>query len=139
MTATLILLLSFFLSCQPLPKEVPLEKYRQQYIEGWVFLKEELKAKAPRAQNLLIISVRSLEEPMPLAVLKVKNPELPYHFRISGKHKLSHERLLEGDVILTARLTTSDTPEAQKGDLIGSTPARVGTRGLRVIIDREVE
>lgn len=76
---------------------------------------------------------------MPLAVLKVKNPELPYHFRISGKHKLSHERLLEGDVILTARLTTSDTPEAQKGDLIGSTPARVGTRGLRVIIDREVE
>lgn len=76
--------LFLFLSCQPLPKDVPLEKYRRQYIQGQVFLKEELKGKVPGLQSFLVLSVRSPEDSALMAVLKVKNPEFPYSFRISG-------------------------------------------------------
>ncbi|MDW8066487.1 MAG: hypothetical protein RMI50_02275 [Aquificaceae bacterium] len=137
----LTFLFAFFLlfSCQPLPKDIPLEKYRRQYVEGQVFIDESLKSKVPKGQSFLIISVRSPDNPMPLAVLRVKNPKFPYSFRITGKHKLSHERVMEGDVILTARLSTSDTAEAKKGDLMGSSFVKVGTKGLKVVINTEVE
>ncbi len=134
-----LLALLILFSCQPLPKEVPLEKYRNQFIEGEVILDESLKNKAPKGDTFLIISVRDLENPMPLAVLRVKNPKLPHKFKITGKHKLSHDRLMEGQVIITARLSTSGSADPQKGDLMGSTNAKVGTRGLRIIINSEVD
>lgn len=134
-----VVLLAFFLSCQPVPKEVPLEKYRRQHIEGQVFIEEGLKARAPKGQSFLLISVRNPEESAPLAVLKVKNPEFPYRFKITGKHKLDHQRLMEGEVLLTARLSSSDAPQAQKGDLIGFTTAKVGSKGIRIVLNQEVE
>ncbi|MEJ5338258.1 MAG: hypothetical protein ACK42C_09175 [Aquificaceae bacterium] len=135
-----IIILSFvFFSCQPLPKDVPLEKYRKQFIEGQVLIEDSLKNKAPQGERFLIISVRDLQNPMPLAVLRVKNPHFPYHFKITGKHKLSHDRLMEGDVIVTARLSKSETAEPKKGDLVGSTTAKVGTKGVRIVINSEVE
>jgi hypothetical protein len=93
----------------------------------------------PKGDHFLIISVRDLENPMPIAVLRVKNPKLPYHFKITGKHKLSHDRIMEGQVVLTARISPSDKAEVQKGDLIGSTNALVGTRGVKIIINTEVK
>lgn len=139
MLKLLVFLVSLLLACQPLPKEVPLEKYRNQFIEGEVVLEEGLKDKVPKGKTFLIISVRDLENPMPLAVLRVKNPKLPYKFKITGKHKLSHDRIMEGQVIITARLSSSDKAEAQKGDLVGSTNAQVGTRGVIIKINSEVE
>ncbi len=139
MSKLLIFLVSLLFACQPLPKEVPLEKYRNQFIEGEVVLDEALKDKVPKGNTFLIISVRDLENPMPLAVLRVKNPKLPYKFKITGKHKLSHDRIMEGQIIITARLSSSDKAEAQKGDLVGSTNAQVGTRGVIIKINSEVE
>ncbi len=138
MLKSLAFLFLVLLSCQPLPKDVPLEKYRNQFIEGQVLLAEDLKGKAPK-EGFLIISVRDLENPMPLAVLRVKNPKLPYHFRITGKHKLSHDRLMEGEVIITARLSKFQTAELHKGDLVGSVNTKVGTKGVKVIINSEVQ
>ncbi|QID33130.1 c-type cytochrome biogenesis protein CcmI/CycH [Pampinifervens florentissimum] len=139
MSKLFVFLASLLFACQPLPKEVPLEKYRNQFIEGEVVLDEALKDKVPKGKTFLIISVRDLENPMPLAVLRVKNPKLPYKFKITGKHKLSHDRIMEGQVIITARLSSSDKAEAQKGDLVGSTNAQVGTRGVIIKINSEVE
>jgi hypothetical protein len=134
-----LILIFLIFSCQPLPKDVPLEKYRNQFIEGQVFLDDSLRGKVPKGDHFLIISVRDLENPMPIAVLRVKNPKLPYHFKITGKHKLSHDRIMEGQVVLTARISPSDKAEVQKGDLIGSTNALVGTRGVKIIINTEVK
>lgn len=122
-----------------MPKDVPLEKYRNQFIEGQVILDEKLKDKVPKGGNFLIISVRDLEDPMPLAVLRVKDPKFPYNFKITGKHKLRHERIMEGDVIITARLSKESTAEAKRGDLIGTVQAKVGTRDVKIIIKDEVE
>ncbi len=139
MSKLLVFFASLLFACQPLPKEVPLEKYRNQFIEGEVVLDEALKDKVPKGNTFLIISVRDLENAMPLAVLRVKNPKLPYKFKITGKHKLSHDRIMEGLVIITARLSASDRAEAQKGDLIGFANAQVGTRGVIIKINSEVE
>ncbi len=134
-----LILLFLIFSCQPLPKDVPLEKYRNQFIEGQVLLDEGLKDKVPKGDYFLIISVRDLENPMPIAVLRVKNPKLPYHFKITGKHKLSHDRIMEGQVLLTARISPSDKAEVQKGDLMGFANTLVGTRGVKIIVNTEVK
>jgi hypothetical protein len=136
---TFFIFVLLLLSCQPLPKDVPLEKYRKQFIEGRVDVEDSLKSKLPKRDHFLIISVRDMENPMPIAVLRVKNPRLPYSFKITGKHKLSHERLMEGQVIITARISNSDQAEPQKGDLLGSTSAIVGSRGVNLVINSEVE
>ncbi len=122
-----------------MPKDVPLEKYRSQFIEGQVLLEDSLKNKLPKGNRFLIISVRNLEDPMPIAVLRVKNPSFPYRFKIRGKHKLRHDKIMEGDVIITARISSTQIAEAKKGDLIGSTQARVGTKGIKILINTEVE
>ncbi len=122
-----------------MPKDVPLEKYRSQFIEGQVLLEDSLKNKLPKGDRFLIISVRNLEDPMPIAVLRVKNPSFPYRFKIRGKHKLRHDKIMEGDVIITARISSTQTAEAKKGDLIGFTQARVGTKDVKILINTEVE
>lgn len=135
----LALILLLILSCQPLPRDIPLEKYRRQFVEGQVFLHESLRQKMPEGERFLTISVRDPENPMPLAMLRIKNPTFPYHFRITGRHKLNHDRLMEGEVIISARLSSLNSAEPQKGDLTGTTTARVGTRGVRIVIDSEVK
>ncbi len=139
MKTIFFLLIAFFFSCQPLPKDIDLEKYRNQFIEGTVDIDPALKDKLPKGEKFLIISVRDLQNPMPLAVLRVKNPSFPYHFKITGKHKLDHQRLMEGQVIINARVSTSAQAEVKKGDLVGSATAKVGTRGVKILINTEVE
>lgn len=130
---------AFLITCQPVPKDIDLQKYRNQHLEGYVYIDPSLKDKLPRGDRFLIISVRDLENPMPLAVLRVKNPTLPYKFRITGKHKLSHERVMEGSVIITARVSSSEEANPQKGDLIGSVNSQVGRWDVKIIINTEVQ
>ena len=142
----IVLILSIFvLACQELPKEYrgeegkkKLEKYKNQFVEGVVIVDEKLKNKIPKGDYFLIIAVRNLKEPMPIAVLRVKNPEFPYRFRITGKHKIRTDRMIEGDLILNARISKSPMAEAQKGDLVGSAEAKAGQRGIKIIIGTEV-
>lgn len=131
-------MLSLLFSCQEVPKGIPIEKYRRQFIEGVVDIDKGLRGKLPKGKRFLIISVRSPEDPMPIAVLRKKDPDFPYRFKITGKDKLSHEKVMEGSVILTARVSTSGMAQAQKGDLMGSLPTKVGTKDNRVIIEVEV-
>jgi hypothetical protein len=138
MLKLLSLLAIFFFSCQPVPKDVPIEKYRNQFIKGTVDLSPELKSKMPKGDYFLIISVRDLQNPMPIAVLRVKNPEMPYAFRITGKNKLDNNRIMEGDVIITARISKSPMAEVQKGDLVGTMQTKVGTQNNRILINTEV-
>lgn len=135
----LFFVLTFFLSCQPVPEGVPLEKYKRQFVHGRVFIKEDIKHKITKEHRFLVLLVSKPDNPNPLAVLKVKNPQFPYDFKIHGKHKVEHERLMEGVVLITAKLGKSDSLQEEKGDLIGSITAHVGSRGVNLIIDKQVE
>ncbi len=134
------------LSCQELPKEYrgeegrkKLERYKKQFVKGVVLIKEDLKDKIPEGDFFLIISVRNLQDPAPIAVVRVKNPEFPFEFKITGKDKIRPDRFIEGDLIIRARVSKSPMAEMQKGDLVGSVNAKAGDRNVKLIIDTEVE
>jgi hypothetical protein len=133
------------ISCQELPEEYRgeegrkrLEKYRYQFVKGVVEVREDLKNRIPDKPFFLIISLRDLENPVPIAVLRVKNPKFPYKFKITGRHKLREDRMIEGEMILTARISKNPRAESNPGDLVGVVPVRAGQKGVRVIIDSEV-
>ena len=132
-------LLLLIFSCQPVPKDVPIEKYKNQFIEGLIEVSPQLTDKIPKRDYFLILSVRDLNNPMPIAVLRVKNPSFPYSFKITGKHKIDNSRIMEGEVILNARISKSAGVELQKGDLVGTLQTKVGTKGNRILIDKIVD
>ncbi len=145
MKLLLPLLALLVFACQELPKEYQgeegkkrLERYKNQVLEGVVLIDKKLKDKLPKDQYFLIIAVKNLKEPMPIAVLRVKNPEFPYRFRITGKNKIRPDRFIEGDLILSARVSKKPVAEAQKGDLVGSATAKAGERDIKIVIDSEV-
>jgi len=140
----LVLAVAVF-SCQELPKKYRgeegkklLEKYRYQFVEGVVEIDPSLKDQIPEEKHFLIIAVKDKENPMPIAVLRVSDPEFPYKFKITGKDKLREDRFIEGELILTARVSRSQGAEAQKGDLVGSAEARAGQRGVLIKITDKV-
>jgi len=143
--AFLYLLMLLAVSCQDLPKEYQgeegrkkLERYRNQFVKGVVVVDEKVRDKIPKESFFLIISVKNLKEPQPIAVLRVRNPEFPFHFKVTGKNKIRTDRFIEGELIVSARISKSPMAEAQKGDLVGSTNARAGDRNVKIIIDTEV-
>ncbi len=132
-------------SCQDLPKEYrgeegkkKLERYRNQFVEGVVLLEEKLRDKLPKGDYFLIIAVKSPEDPQPIAVLRVRNPEFPYRFKITGRHKIRQDKLIEGELIVSARVSRSPMAEVQKGDLVGSASAKAGDRGVKILLSTEV-
>jgi len=133
-------------SCQELPKDYrgeegkkKLERYRNQILKGVVEIDKGLKGKLPKGDYFLIVSVKNLTEPAPIAVLRVKNPNFPFRFKITGKNKIRQDRFIEGDLILNARISPSPMAEAQKGDLVGGATAKAGDRNIKIIIDTEVQ
>ncbi|RLJ71008.1 hypothetical protein BCF55_1297 [Hydrogenivirga caldilitoris] len=145
----LLLLLSFFgvltLSCQELPKDYrgeegrkKLERYENQFVKGVVVLDDKLRDRLPEKPFFLIIAVKSPDDPQPIAVLRVKNPEFPFSFKITGKNKIRQDRLIEGDLLISVRVSKSSMAEAQKGDLVGGATAKAGDRNVKVVIDTEV-
>ncbi|WP_457601013.1 c-type cytochrome biogenesis protein CcmI/CycH [Hydrogenivirga sp.] len=144
-TLFLLLISLIALSCQELPKEYrgeegrkKLEKYRNQFVKGVVVLDEKLKGKLPEKPYFLIISVKNLKEPQPIAVLRVRNPEFPFEFKVTGKNKIRTDRFIEGELIVNARVSKSPMAEAKKGDLVGSASAKAGDKNVKIIIDTEV-
>ncbi len=136
----LILFLLFLISCQDIPKKYKspegrkvLEKYKKQYVKGIVELSPELKNKLPN-DYFLIISVRKINMRRPVAVLRVKNPKFPYRFKIYGKHKINPEDFIEGDLIITARISKEPTAGFKEGDLYGMTTAKAGQENVKVIV-----
>ncbi len=134
------------LSCQELPEKYRgeegkklLEKYRNQFVYGTVVVDDPLLDKIPKERHFLIIAVKKKDNPMPVAVLRVTNPKFPFKFKITGKNKISPDRFIEGELILTARISRSPGAQAQTGDLIGSAEARAGDRGVLIKITDEVQ
>ncbi len=145
MKVLLVLLALLMVACQELPKEFQgeegqkrLEKLRYQFVKGEVVIGESLKSKLPERPFFLIIAVKKPDNPQPLAVLRVKNPDFPYRFKISGKHKIDSRRVIEGDLIITARISKSAGASASGGDLMGSASAKAGSEDVKVEISVEV-
>ena len=141
-----LIFLIFLTGCQELPEKYRgesgqklLEKYRNQFVEGVVEIDESLKDRLPDKPFFLIVSARDTQNPMPIAVLRVSNPEFPYIFKITGRHKLRNDRLIEGELILTARVSKSPKADRQRGDLIGMAQARAGDRGVEIRLTEVVE
>ena len=143
----LTLFVSFLviLSCQELPEKYKgeegkklLEKYRNQFVAGTVVVDESLKGKVPKERHFLIIAVKKKDNPMPVAVLRVTNPKFPFKFKITGKNKISQDRFIEGELILTARISRSPGAQAQVGDLLGTANVKAGEIGVLVKINEEV-
>ena len=137
---------AFVFSCQELPKEYmgeegkkKLQRYKNQFVKGTIYVDKSLKDKLPKEDFFLIISVRDLKNPAPVAVVRVKNPEFPFKFKVTGKDKISPERFIEGELVVRARISKSPMAETQKGDLIGSTNAKAGDRNVKLVINTEVE
>ena len=72
---------------------------------------------------------------MPVAVLRVKNPEFPYRFKVYGKHKIRQDRMIEGDLIVSARISKSPTADIKGGDLVGSAQAKAGDKNVVIVIE----
>ncbi len=133
--AFLIFIVGIF-GCQKLPPGINIEQYKNQFVEGVVVIDDNLKDKVPEGKKYLIISLSDPNIPMPIAVLNVEDPELPYKFRISEKHKIDETRMIRGMLILKARLSKSRFAESQKGDLVGQVNVVAGTKGVRVVLNQ---
>ncbi len=136
----------FTFSCQELPKEYrgeegkkKLERYKYQFVKGIILVDEKLRDKIPDEDFFLIISLRDLENPAPIAVVRVRNPDFPFRFKVTGKDKINPERFIEGELILRARISRSPMADIQKGDLIGTTNVKAGDKNVKLIIDTEVK
>jgi cytochrome c-type biogenesis protein CcmH len=76
---------------------------------------------------------------MPLAIVKRAASALPASFALDDTMAMAPELRLSGysEVIVGARISKSGNATPQSGDLIGqSAPVRVGTKDLRIVIDR---
>ena len=135
---TLFIVIILSLGCQKLPPGIDIEQYKNQFVEGIVVVDDNLKDKIPEGKKYLIISLSDPNIPMPIAVLNVEDPELPYKFRISEKHKIDETRMIRGMLILKARLSKSKFAESQKGDLVGQVNVVAGTKGVRVVLNQIV-
>ncbi|GAB6066085.1 hypothetical protein JCM9492_11770 [Aquifex pyrophilus] len=136
-----LFLVLFLSSCQDIPSKYKtpegkkiLEKYKKQYVKGVVLIDQKLRNKIPEGDKFLIISVRKPDQARPIAVLRVKNPEFPYRFKITGKHKINPEEFIEGDLILMARLSKEATAGFKKGDLYGVAQAKAGEENVKIVI-----
>ncbi len=145
MRIVLLLLTLLMVSCQELPKEFQgeegkkkLELLKKQFVKGEVHISESLKSKLPDKPFFLIIAVKKPDNPQPIAVLRVKNPEFPYRFTVSGKHKIDSRRIMEGELIVTARISRSAGASVSGGDLMGSTQAKAGSRDVKIEISIQV-
>jgi len=143
----LLLFLSLlFFSCQEIPKKYRtpegkkiLEKYKKQYVKGVVIIDEKLKDKLPKGDKYLIIAVMKEGSPRPVAVLRVKNPEFPYRFKITGKNKIIPEDFIEGRLNITARISKEPTAGFKEGDLYGFAQAQAGDENVRILINQVFE
>jgi len=134
------LLAIFLLSCQDLPEKYRtpegkklLEKYKNQFVEGIVVLSPEISGKK-EDKRYLVLTLRKENGGRPIAVLRAENPKFPYRFRISGKHKLDPDVFIEGDLILTGRLTSDSSLGLKEGDIFGLIPVKAGQKDVKLIL-----
>jgi len=110
-------------------------------IEGSVAVSDALKARLAPGATLFVFA-RVVEGPrIPLAIVKVPAGSWPHRFQLDDASAMAPQFRLSGqsEVMLGARISASGNATPQTGDLMGSIgPVKVGTRGVRIVIDEVV-
>jgi cytochrome c-type biogenesis protein CcmH len=109
-------------------------------VSGAVSLAPALRARVQPDDTLFIVARAADGGGPPLAVLRRRAAELPFDFALDDAQSMNPAATLSaaGRVIVAARVSRSGQAAPQPGDLEGaSAPVAVGTRGLRIVIDRE--
>lgn len=109
-------------------------------IQGSIDVAAALRGKVSQ-QAILFVFVRPVGgEGMPLAAFRMPVGDLPLRFEIDDSMTLAGQKLSDHkQVQLVARIANSGQANAGKGDLEGRLePVKVGSRNLKLVIDREL-
>lgn len=109
-------------------------------ISGRVELAPALKGKVPAGAVVFVFARAPDGPPMPLAAFRGDAAALPLEFTLDDSASMMGASLADhARVDLAARISLSGQPQAGSGDLEGSLSAvKVGSRGVRLVIDRVV-
>lgn len=111
-------------------------------VAGEIEIDPELAADIPTGATLFVVARAASDPRVPVAVLRIATPELPYRFSLGDTDAMDPSRLLSaaGPLLIEARLSRSGQANRQPGDLIGQTASsvRAGDQGASIVIDRRV-
>jgi cytochrome c-type biogenesis protein CcmH len=111
-------------------------------VSGSVALSAALKARAAPDDTVFIFARAAEGSPAPLAVLRKRVADLPAKFVLDDSMAMAAGMNLSkfGTVIVGARISKSGKPARQSGDLEGlSKPVKVGSAGVSIVIDQEIQ
>lgn len=110
-------------------------------LSGKVTLSPALAAKASPNDSLYIFARAKVGPKAPLATLRLQVKDLPATFSLDDSMARSGVQLstFPAEVVVGARISRSGSPMPQSGDLQGfSQPARIGDKGINVVIDQQL-
>ncbi len=121
------------------PKNMTLEKsMKNSAITGMVEIDPKLKAKRSNADILMVIA-RGPDSRMPVAVLRIPSPLLPYKFTLDDSNSMSPEFKISNlkEVNLEVRISKLGQAKLESGDLIGEISfVKVNQKNIKVLIDK---
>jgi cytochrome c-type biogenesis protein CcmH len=110
-------------------------------VTGTVTLSPAVAAKAS-PEEVVFIFARAAQGPrMPIAIVRKQVRDLPYAFTLDDSMAMTPESTLSkaGEVVVGARISRSGQAMPQSGDVEGySSPVKVGTRGVAVVIEKAI-
>jgi cytochrome c-type biogenesis protein CcmH len=111
-------------------------------ISGTVTVTPELVGKTSPSDTLFVFA-RSVDgPPMPVAIVRASQKDLPFSFRLDDSNSPMPTRKLSGagPVVIVARLSKSGEAMPKSGDLQGMShkPVRPGARDVTVRIDTQI-
>jgi cytochrome c-type biogenesis protein CcmH len=110
-------------------------------LSGKVTLGPALAGKASPNDSLYIFARAKVGPKAPLATLRMQVKDLPATFTLNDSMARSGVQLstFSDEVVVGARISKSGSPMPQSGDLQGlSQPAKVGDKGINVVIDQQL-
>ena len=109
-------------------------------ISGKVSIAPSLAGKGSATDTLFVFARETSGPPMPVAIMRATQKDLPFTFRLDDSNSMMPSRTLSSVamVVIVARLSKSGQAMPQSGDLEGmSQPVKPGTDGVTIVIDHE--
>ncbi|HLZ34712.1 MAG TPA: c-type cytochrome biogenesis protein CcmI [Nitrospira sp.] len=110
-------------------------------ITGTITIAPKLAGKSSPTDTLYVFARTVEGPPMPVAIVRTTNHNLPFTFRLDDSNSPMPTRKLSdaGSVVIVARLSKSGEAMPKSGDLQGmSRPVKPGTQDLKIAIDSEL-
>ena len=110
-------------------------------VGGSIRIADALKAKAAPDDTVFIFARAVDGPPVPLAILRKRVADLPIDFTLDDSMSMSPDMRISrfDNVIIGARVSRRGYAKREAGDLEGfSKPVKVGSTGIKVLIDAEV-